>query len=340
MNTKSFLSGFLLLAAITAIQNAVAQTDSCNSYLKTAAANYEQRDFDGAIKLLQTAVSTCDLDNDDELQAHKLLALSYLAIDNLEAADKEAETIIQKNPNYAPDRFKDDPKYSALFEKFESVPVLSIGITAGLNRSFIHIANMYSIVHDDHAENLGEYNSKTGFQLGATVKYNVYKDFGLELGGVFRQSEYEHVLFNVENTNVNFSEVLNYIDVPVSVNYSLMNGQVSPYVEAGAAFSFLTNALSTSTRDNNKDLVSRTDYRNKFAVGYFGGAGVEYKIKSFHVFANVRYTFVDKYINKAGTRYSDEVNVFKYYYIDDDFSMNGLQIRLGVSYNVTYKSQK
>src|SRR4051812_36273385 len=114
-----------LLSGFAALQ-AAAQTDSCITNMKTANSDYEQRDFDGSIKLLQATLSKCNLDRADKMQAHKLLALSYLAIDNLEAADKEAEAIIKINPNYTPDKFKDEPKYSALFEKFRPVPVFRI----------------------------------------------------------------------------------------------------------------------------------------------------------------------------------------------------------------------
>lgn len=122
------------------------------------------------------------------------------------------------------------------------------------------------------------------------------------------------------------------------MKYYILDGTVSPYIEAGANFSFLTDALSTTTREGEEDLVNRTDYRNTFAVGYFGGAGVVYKMKAMQLFANVRYTYYPENVNKEGRRYSDPVNVFKYYYIDDDFRMDNLQINIGVSYTLAYKN--
>ena len=340
MNNKQLLFTLLFLAGTIAFQNVHAQTDSCITYLKTANSNYEQRDFDSAIKLLQAALSECNLDRADKIQAHKLLALSYLSIDNLEAADKEAEAIVKINPNYTPDRFKDDPKYSALFEKFTPVPVFRIGFSAGINQSVIDVVNSYSIVHDDAATGLSHYNHKTGFQLGLQAEYRVYKDLWVEAAGLYRQSQYEHILDSVEGTTINYSEKLSYFDVPVSLKYYFTLKNISPYIEAGGAFSFLTNAQSTTTRDDNKDIVNRTDYRNIFQPGWFLGAGLSYKINSFNLFASYRYFFYSDYVNKDGTRYADEVNVFKYYYIDDDFKMNNWQVNVGVNYTVSYKNKK
>ena len=112
MKSKILIAAVAFFAFTFLSQTSVAQIDSCITYLKNANTSYDQRDFDGAIKLLNQAISNCNLDRADKIQAHKLLAMSYLGIDNLESADKEAEVIMKINPNYAPDKFKDDPKYS------------------------------------------------------------------------------------------------------------------------------------------------------------------------------------------------------------------------------------
>ena len=340
MKNRSLIFSLAMALFAISVQNAAAQTDSCITYLKNANSSYDQRDFDGTIKLLQTALDKCNLDKSDKIQAHKLLALSYLGIDNLEAADKEAEAIIKINPNYAPDKFKDDPKYSALFEKFKPVPVFRIGASAGFNRSVIDVVKTYSIVHDDDATGLATYNSKTGFQLGLQAEYRVLKSLWVELGGQFRQTSYEHILDSIEGTTVNYSEKLSYVDVPLSVKYYLLNKNFQPYIEAGATFSFMTNAISTTTRDDQKDIVNRTDYRNTYMTGFFGGAGLAYKMKAVNLFADFRYTYYADNVNKDGTRYDDLTNVFKYYYIDDDFRMDNWQINLGVNYTLSYRNQK
>lgn len=331
---------FIIAAMVLAIGNANAQTDSCITYLKNANTSYEQRDFDGAIKLLQTALIGCNLDRADKIQAHKLLALSYLGIDNLEAADKEAEAIVKINPNYTPDKFKDEPKYSSLFGKFKPVPVFRIGISAGINHALPDAINTYSIVHNDDAPDLGEYAGNTGFQLGLRAEYRAYKNLWVEAGGLFRQSEYDHTLFDVEATTISYSEVLSYVDVPVSLKFYVLNKDINPYVEAGAAFSFVTNALGTTSRDELQDIVNRTDYRNISSVGYFGGAGCTYRLKSFLLSAGFRYAYYPDHVNKEGTRYADLTNVFKYYYIDDDFRMDNWQINIGAAYTIAYRNKK
>jgi len=342
MNTKKSLLILATLTAISFFQKASAQTDSCILYLKNANSGYEARDFDGSIKLLQRALNKCNLDKADKTQAHKLLALSYLAIDNLEAADREAEAMVKLNPNYAPDKFKDEPKYSALFSKFAPVPVFRVGMFTGINNVGIKVDNYYSITHNsaEEAKANSSYEGKTGFQLGVALEYRAYKNLWVGLQGQFRRSNYDHTLSNVENTTIHYSEKMSYVDIPLSIKYYIIEKKISPFVELGATASILTNALGTTTRDETKDIVNRIDYRNTFMIGYFGGLGATYKINSFQVFANFRYSVFGKNVNKDNTRYADQVNVFKYYYIDNDFSMNNWQFGVGAYYNLAYKNRK
>ncbi len=320
---------------------AMAQADSCSVKLKNANLGFDQGDYDGAVKLLRSALSECQLDKIEKIQANKLLIMSYLKIDNLEEADKVAATIMKIDPYYKPDKFKDDPAYCALFEKYQPTPVLRIGLNAGVNFSMIDVVNSYSIVHEDaEATDFSEYNSKTGFQIGAQAEYRAYKNLWVELGLSFRQSQYEHILDSVENTTINYSEKLSYFDIPLSAKYFFLDKTFCPYIEAGATFSFVTDALSTTKRDDVKDLVNRTDYRNTFMMGYFGGAGISYKMQGLQVFADFRYVYYPENVNKEGTRYADDVNVFKYYYIDDDFRLDNLMVSFGVAYVLSYRNQK
>lgn len=340
MKKTGLLFSAILAFSLLNIQRSKAQADTCIARLKNASTSYDQGDYDGAIKLLNSAIADCPLDKGDKIQANKLLIMSYLKIDNLEEADKAAAAIVKVDPYYKPDKFKDDPKLSALFEKYKPMATFRIGIMAGINQTMIDVEKTYSIVKNDDADNLGAYSGKTGFQLGLQAEYRAYKELWVEAAGLFRQSLYEHVLYDVENTTINYKEKLSYVDVPVSVKYYILKKNIQPYIEAGASFSFLTDALSTTTRDEVKDIVNRYDYRNNTMVGYSGGAGVAYRMKGISVFAAFRYNYFGDNVNKDGTRYADLTNVFKYYYIDDDFRMDNWQVNVGVNYSLIYKNQK
>ncbi len=306
--------------------------------MKKANADYEQRNYDAAVQILIPVIAHCPLSSEEKIQADKLLILCYLAIDNLEAANKVARDVMAQNPNYKPDKLKDDPKLCALFEKYKPSPVLSIGIYGGINLPSVRVINTYSVVQSDAPSGLTTYSNKTGFQIGLKAEYRIYKEFWVDAGIQYRETGYEHDLDSIGKKTVNYSEKLNYFDFPISAKYYFLKKHLQPYLEAGPDFSFLTDAKSTTSRAGSQDVVDRTGLRNTFQLGYFGAVGCDYKYNSFLFFMDIRYVYFPEQVNKANTRYNENINLWKYYYIDDDFSMNIMQLNIGASYILKYKN--
>lgn len=332
---------FVVFLLMVSPGSASAQKDSCAYYLKSANKNYEGRYYDAAIEEIQLALGECSLNKEDKVKAHKILALSYLGIDDIEAASEEARRIMKIDPEYEPDKFEDDPDYTALFEKFVSTPVLRFGINAGINRPGINVSKHYSIYHGPDASDFSSYDEEIGFQLGFSAEYLLFKDLWLNSGVQFRTTNYSHIISEVEGSTVDYQEKLSYFELPVSVKYTFLKGDLRPYVCAGGYVSFLTNAISTSRREEINDIVDRIDYRNTFFAGFGGGAGLNYTTrKGMNLFLDVRYTIYPEQLNKEGTRYADEVNVYQYYYIDDDFTMDILQVNAGILFNLIYRNKE
>jgi outer membrane protein W len=329
----------LLFLVMFFVKFSSAQVDSCILKLKAADQSFEQGNYDVSIRLLKESLNGCNLTKNEKIQANKLLILSFIKVDNLEDAEKVANKIMKIDPNFKADKFKDDPKLSTIFEKFRPTPFFRAGFNTGINRTMVDVVNTYSIVHADDKKGLSQYNAKTGFQLGACAEYRTFRNLWVNLGVQFRQSKYQHLLDSIEGATVDFSERLTYFDVPLSLKYYFIEKKFSPYIQAGANFTFLTNALSTTIREESQDLVNRTDYRNANMIGVFGGLGLAYKLNSLQFYVDFRYFNFSENLNKEGTRYADLTNVFKYYYIDDDFRLNNWQINAGINFNIIYKNK-
>lgn len=330
----------LTFFCITAAGNVYSQSDSCAVYLKSGNKSYEERYYDTAIEYLTKALDECSLNKEEKIQANKILALSYIGIDDLENAEDRASRIMRIDPTYEPDKFSDDPEYVALFSNFVYTPVQRFGLSAGINRPFTNVSNTYSIYHGQDASDYSEYKEESGFQIAGNYEIRVMKKLWLNAGVQFRVTNYTHLIKEVENTTIDYSENMQYFDIPLSVKYYFLQRRMQPYVSAGACYSLLTSAVSTSSRDKINDIVDRLEYRNTSMAGFFGSAGFIYKLKSFYGFVDVKYCVYPDNVNKEGTRYADEVNVFKYYYIDDDFTMDNLQINAGILFNLVYRNKK
>jgi len=313
------------------------QMDTCITNLKDASNNYDQGNFDDAIAVLKNTIAHCPLDKGDQIQAYSLLILCYVSVDNLEAADAAAEKVMKINPNYTPDKFKDDSKLINVFKKFSPEPMFSIGVAGGVNIPFEKTINQYSVVYPN-GQAPASYKAKTGFQMGLQAERRVCNNLWVEIGGSYRSTGYQHILNDVEGEQINYSEKLTYFDVPLCLKYYFAFSRFQPYVQAGAYFSFLTTALSTTNNGVDKDIINRISLRNTYQTGAFGAVGASYMVKSFLLFCDIRYIIFPENVNKAGSRYNDEVNLFKYYYVDDDFRLNNIQFNAGVSFFLRYKN--
>jgi hypothetical protein len=336
--THSLVKHLVFIVAMAVSLSVNAQTDPCITQLKDAGTMIEEGRYDEAISILTTTLTDCSFSKEDEITAQKALITAFLAIDDLESADASAATVMKINPNYHSDKLRDPSEMVVLFEKYRPTPVFTVGINGGGNTSIIEASQTYSIVADDDTPGLDNYESQTGFQVGVYGEYRAWKSLWVKAEGQFRQSGYSIDIPNVEGRTIFYNEDLNYFDVSLSAKYYFLNGNVKPYVQAGASYSFLNTALGELSRDDISDIVDRKIQRNDGLFGVLGEVGLTYAINNLTICLGIRYTYINENVNKEGTRYENLPSVFQYYYVDNDFSMNNLQFSLGVQYNLFFKN--
>lgn len=329
----------IALTVILASTSAYSQTDSCVIKLKAGNASYERNEFDRAIVQLNEVLDKCRLDNQEKIGVYKILILSFISIDNLEEANRLASQIMKIDPNFKPDKTRDDPRLSGIFLKFKPTPISRIGFYTGLNLSSIKVQNTYSVFHNDSDPNLGKYSSKTGFDIGFYGEHAITGRYWVGVGLGFQNSGYSHTLFNVESTTIHYSERLSYLTVPIQIKREFGSGNFTPWVSAGGNFSYLISAIGTSERDDVKDLTDRRDYRYKLIPAITGSLGVSYNKHGMLINAGIGYIFNFRQQNNPEFRFSDPINVFKYYYVDDDFILNTINFHIGISQTIGYKNK-
>jgi hypothetical protein len=198
----------------------------------------------------------------------------------------------------------------------------------------------YSIVYNNDAQNLGKYTPTWLYQFGANANFKLAKRTWLDVAFLYRKTSYTHTLYNIMGNDVAYSEDLRYSELPIGIKYYFNERTLAPYVMTGVNFGILTNALSTTTRDDQTDIADRTVLRNRVLSGGILGFGFSYRIRAFQLYLQASKHFFYRTVNKKSARYADPVNLYKYYYLDDDFKMNHIQINLGASYFLKYRNQK
>lgn len=127
---------------------------------------------------------------------------------------------------------------------------VNLGIKGGLN--------FYNI----HSDNSSEYDPKTGFHLGLLGHVHLDRNFAVQPELVYSKQGAEYSIAGV-NTRLK----LNYINVPIMLQYMFNNGF---RLEAGPQVGFLIKAESETnkTETNIKDDIKTVEFGLGFGIGY------------------------------------------------------------------------
>lgn len=333
-------SSILLLYVVTALMASqlFAQSDPCVNGLRDANQLTEKGKYDEAIVLLKSILKSCDQGKNDKIQSNKLLIINYLAIDNLEEAENVANTILKIDPNFECDKLRDEPEIIALFQKYKPAIVMKGIVLTGLNFSRASASETFSIVANNNSSDLDNYESVAGFQIALGLEYKLFKSLWIQPSFMFRNAGYSIDIPNVQGRTIRYKETINYFDFPVVAKYYLLKSNFKPFLQAGANFSFINSALGELSRDEESDIINRKPQRNDFQLGYIAGAGFAYEFKEWSIQAGVNYLWNPLNLNKEGTRYDNSDAVFKYYYLDNDFVLNNVNVYVGLSYALAYRN--
>ena len=96
--------------SIFPVAQAVAQ-DSCTELLQQAEQNYYEGNFDVSISFVRECLKTGNQTQDEKIWAYKILAQTYLAKNNPDAARQIIKKILEIQPDYAPTIAENPPPY-------------------------------------------------------------------------------------------------------------------------------------------------------------------------------------------------------------------------------------
>jgi opacity protein-like surface antigen len=142
---------------------------------------------------------------------------------------------------------------------------IHFGLKAGLN--------MANISTTDGATNP---DTRTGFNIGAVVGYDVTEKFGVQLEVVYSQQGFTE---KASGADGNLTAELDYINIPVMFGFTVIDGLT---LQAGPELGFNTRAKVTLDGDD------YTVIEDTNTVSFGAGAGLQYEL-DFGLFFQARY---------------------------------------------------
>lgn len=341
---------FLLLTGLFLFfQNQLYSQSDCIAKIQEAQKYYDL----GMIEEIPQMLAPCmeeGFTRIQKIEAYKLIILSYLFDDDQFEAEKTMVEFLKKYPEY--EIMPNDPiEFVYLFESYRTTSVFSVGFTAGFNLTDPRIIEPYTLLDLSHTTTKN--SMRPGFNVGVGVSRYISRKMLLNFEFNFATNNYS--FFDEINlsqggvqaiNSITYTERINKFEFPVSIAYDFDIKKIHYFVRTGISVAKLTGSTGNPTRKYAQDLPSESggsqdisSYRKNLIFGGILGAGIRYKVPRGVLSVELRANIGLTNIVRSDRRYKNQKLMTKYYYLDDDFSINTFSLSAGYFFSF-YKPKK
>ncbi|MCK5461404.1 MAG: PorT family protein [Bacteroidales bacterium] len=328
-----------LLVSITAVT--WAQEQDCLSKLDGAEQLFNNGLFEEVPALLENCMELYS--ETDKKKAYRLIILAHYMNDDVAAAEESMYFLLKEFPDFMPVA-NDLVDFQYIFNSFSVRRSLDLGVSIGpawtsgriiepfspFSDKFTYKSNgpgLFAAAYIDiPVSSLFSINTEPGFLL---AKYEIrYKD---PIAGIY---------------NIEQSETSSLIQLPVYAKVTFLESTMQLYAKAGFMLGYVTGAKTESFIEKinpasgvilyTQPSIQRDhmEYRNRLYYFLGGGAGLKINFKKAYIFTEVDYhVSLNKTLKEGSNRY-DQTNLWTQGWIDSDFGLNNLSIRVGMAWSI------
>ena len=326
------LSRFILTTSFLVIVTAVtwAQDQDCLSKLDGAATLFNTGLFEDVPALLENCMELYS--ETDKQKAYRLIILAHYMNDDVTAAEESMYFLLKEFPDFQPVAI-DLVEFQYIFNSFSVRRSLDLGVSIGPAWTSGRIIEPFSPFSDKFTYRA----NGPGIFVAAyiDIPVNSLLSINTEPGYLLAKYEihYEDAINGIYN--IQQSETNSLIQVPVYAKVTFLESTMQLYAKAGFMLGFMTGA-KTQSNINTQPSIQRDhmEYRNRLYYFLGGGAGLKINFKKTYFFTEVDYhVSLNKTLKKGTNRY-DQSNLWTQGWIDSDFGLNSLSIRVGMAWSI------
>ncbi len=354
---KRLLVIFFLITVISPIFG-----QDCAQTLRLARATYEQ----GRLHEIERQLEGCLRPAEEggfrkeqkqlRVEAYKILALSYIYLEEPQKADQAMLNLKKTDPYYKPNPAVDPAEFVALYNSFREDPIFRIGLTVGGNFSRPNVKERIT------ASELGsdsEYKYLVSpLQIGASFdlpltlfkkedRWTLHAEL-LYLQNKFEIDQKETPLSPNEDPNnptppneFEGIETHNRLALPVLLQYKVMhreNQKFEPYVALGFSADYLLSSSLAAQKvkatsfvpEKNEDLGPQ---REKLNLSGIVAGGVKFPMGPGYLVIEIRYTHGLTNVSSPETALNNQFLAFDYGYVDPVYNLSMLSGSFGFVFN-------
>ncbi|MFT5513014.1 MAG: hypothetical protein ACI8SE_001414 [Bacteroidia bacterium] len=253
------------------VQTIQAQTPCYNALLE-ANKMHDGGLIQDAINLIKPCYVNKNLDNNERLEAARLLAICYIDIRNMEAAELYVRDMLDIEPDYQKLPNIDPKDLVLLLDKYEVVDVLNVGLRAGVNLNTVDVLKNYSL--DDTPST---YYSRVGLKVGLILNYKLNRISSVVLAPQVSTINYQRDMANVAGSKKSYTEIITTAGFPIFYRHRMNLKNWQFHIDGGVQYDWIINSYadvqSTNLIDNviTQSSTKTTAFRNRSLYGVTWG---------------------------------------------------------------------
>lgn len=344
---------YLILLLCLSATIAFSQDSKCGQTLRLAQSIYDQGRLHELEPIIKKALS--DTGNPcflaDQVSLLKLLTLTYIYLEEPAKADDSMLKLLEADHYFELNPAVDPAEFVALYNTFRTNPIYRIGAKLGVNASRPNVTNSVSSVEIASGS---EFKRSFAILFGGVVDLPLNEKMTLHGELLYWQKKFE-IDQKVDrgftsdgkplsNSQQGF-ETQNWLSLPISFEYKILDKKYNPYVAGGVAIDYLlTSKLQTERLRDDFPPVPEASYdtkpqRNSINISALLGVGVKLKMGGGFFIAEVRYVHGLTNVSKSETAYDNEAAVWNQGLPDPIFKISSLAISGSYVINV-FKPKK
>ena len=317
-----------------------AQNQDCLTKLDGAETLFNNGIFEEVPPLLEDCMDLYD--EADKKKAYRLIILAYYMNDDIPAAEESMYLLLKEFPDFKP-AANDLVDFQYIYNSFEVRKSLDVGITLGPAWTDGRIMQPFSLF----SEKFSYRPNGPGFFAAAYLDIPVNEVFSINTEPGYMLAKYKlHYKSPINGiVAIEQSETNSLIQLPVYGKATFLQGKVQLYAKAGFMLGYMASSeiQSSFERYNAQAVLQysseiiRQDhlaFRNRLYYFLGGGAGMKFNFKKTYLFTEVDYHISLNKTLKEGTNRYEQPNMWTYAWIDSDFGLTHISVRVGIAMSI------
>ncbi len=331
--------------------------ESCEFKLGKARVFFEVGQLEKIPPLLTGCTNDKSLSKPVRLSILKLLMETYLFTNEEKKAEEIYVKILNINPFFKIRKSIEHPEVIYLSKKFITEPTFGLGVKAGPTTTFVQSTKEFTF--EPNVASISESFSNTiGYHLGVFVNYQIPKTkIELTTEVLYAKTDYNYDAFIVstadnQDADLKFGESYKTLSIPLIAKLNFRENTrgrkaLSYYAYLGASYDIIIAAriddINLLTRTNGVlggpggssglDILNGNypPTRKKSNFSALAGIGLKFRIKTSHLFLDLRYQYTLQNIVETDNRFKN-TKLQVYWHVDNDLKWHNLYFSMGYCY--------